>query len=594
MITGGYNPLFFLEKNMKLIWKYLMKYKKLFLLDFLSVFGFALVELGIPTIISDMIDHGIETKNTNYLYSHWLLMGVISVIGVSGVVLLGYCCSKISTNITRDIRNDVFEHAQQFSSAEMEKFGVSSMITRTNNDAYQIMLFLNTILRSALMTPVMICVSVMLILKISLNLSYVVLATIPIVILGVIIVAKVSEPISENQQSSIDRINQILRENITGIRVIRSLNKEKFEAKRFSKENDFYRKQSANLFKLMSCTEPSFFFLMNIATIIVYYLSCRYLNMNEITLGNVVAFVEYLFHVMMSVLIFCMVFMMYPRANVSAKRIMEVLETKPSIKNAKNANLLDTIKTLSFENVSFSYPNGEEAVLKNISFSCHAGQKISIIGSTGSGKSTLVKLMNRFYDVSRGSIQINHKDIKEYDLNSLRAQIGYVAQKAHMFKGTIRSNIGFGKSNATFEEIQHAASIAQASEFIMKRENQYEDEIAEDGTNISGGQKQRLSIARAILKKPSLYIYDDSFSALDFKTDATLRKALKPEVKNAIFFVVAQRISTILDSDIIIVLNEGEVVGIGTHRELMNNCKIYQEIAYSQLTQKELDAYEGK
>lgn len=579
---------------MKLIWKYLMKYKKWFLLDFISVFGFALVELGIPTIISDMIDHGIEMQNTSYLYSRWLLMAVISVIGVSGVILLGYCCAKISTNITRDIRNDVFEHSQTFSAAEMEKFGVSSMITRTNNDAYQIMLFLNTILRSALLTPVMICVSVLLILKISLKLSYVVLATIPIVILGVIIVAKVSEPISENQQNSIDHINQILRENITGIRVIRSFNKQEYEKKRFRKENDFYRKQSSNLFKLMSCTEPSFFFLMNIATILVYYLSCRYLDANAITLGNVVAFVEYLFHVMMSVLIFCMVFMLYPRANVSAKRIMEVLDTKPSIQNEKDCLQLDTIQTLTFKNVGFSYPNGEEAVLKNIDFSCHAGQKVAVIGSTGSGKSTLVKLINRFYDVSKGCIELNGVDIRKYSLESVRDQIGYVAQKAHMFKGSIRSNISFSKPDASLEEVNQAASIAQASEFILKRENGYEDEIAEDGTNISGGQKQRLSIARVILKKPSLYIYDDSFSALDFKTDAALRKALKPEVKNAIFFVVAQRISTIMDSDMILVLNEGQIVGCGTHVQLLKNCPVYQEIAHSQLTQKELDDYERK
>ena len=555
---------------MKLIWKYLMKYKKWFLLDFISVFGFALVELGIPTIISDMIDYGIETQDTTYLYSRFGLMAFISVIGVSGVVLLGYCCSKISTNITRDIRNDVFEHAQAFSAAEMEKFGVSSMITRTNNDAYQIMLFLNVILKSALLTPVMMCVSVMLILKISLELSYVVLATIPVVILGVIIVAKVSEPLSENQQKSIDHINQILRENITGIRVIRSFNKQEYEKKRFSNENDFYRDQSAKLFKLMSCTEPSFFFLMNIATVIVYYLSCTLLNSNAVTLGNVVAFVEYLFHVMMSVLIFCMVFMMYPRANVSAKRIMEVLDTKPSIVNDENSIQLDSIQTLSFKDVTFSYPNGEEAVLKNIDFSCHKGQKIAVIGSTGSGKSTLVKLMNRFYDVSRGSIEINGVDIRKYNLESLRTQIGYVAQKAHMFKGSIQSNICFGKPEASVEEMVHAATVAQASDFISTREHGYEDEIAEDGTNISGGQKQRLSIARVILKKPSLYIYDDSFSALDFKTDATLRKALKPEVKNAIFFVVAQRISTIMDSDMIIVLDEGQIIGMGTHVAL--NC----------------------
>ena len=287
-----------------------------------------------------------------------------------------------------------------------------------------------------------------------------------------------------------------------------------------------------------------------------------------------------------------MVFMMYPRANVSAKRIMEVLDTKPSIVNDENSIQLDSIQTLSFKDVTFSYPNGEEAVLKNIDFSCHKGQKIAVIGSTGSGKSTLVKLMNRFYDVSRGSIEINGVDIRKYNLESLRTQIGYVAQKAHMFKGSIQSNICFGKPEASVEEMVHAATVAQASDFISTREHGYEDEIAEDGTNISGGQKQRLSIARVILKKPSLYIYDDSFSALDFKTDATLRKALKPEVKNAIFFVVAQRISTIMDSDMIIVLDEGQIIGMGTHAQLLKDCSVYQEIAHSQLTQKELDDYE--
>ena len=575
---------------MKLIWKYLMKYKKWFLLDFISVFGFALVELGIPTIISDMIDHGIETQDTTYLYSRFGLMAFISVIGVSGVVLLGYCCSKISTNITRDIRNDVFEHAQAFSAAEMEKFGVSSMITRTNNDAYQIMLFLNVILKSALLTPVMMCVSVMLILKISLELSYVVLATIPVVILGVIIVAKVSEPLSENQQKSIDHINQILRENITGIRVIRSFNKQEYEKKRFSNENNFYRDQSAKLFKLMSCTEPSFFFLMNIATVIVYYLSCTLLNSNAVTLGNVVAFVEYLFHVMMSVLIFCMVFMMYPRANVSAKRIMEVLDTKPSIVNDENSIQLDSIQTLSFKDVTFSYPNGEEAVLKNIDFSCHKGQKIAVIGSTGSGKSTLINLVPRFYDVTSGSICVDGVDIRDVKQADLRSRIGYVPQKGMLLSGDIESNLLYSKKDANAKDIESALAISQSTEFVSKKPEGIHSEISQGGTNVSGGQRQRLSIARAIVRKPEIYIFDDSFSALDFKTDAKLREALAASCKEtkSTVLLVAQRISSILHADQIIVLDEGKMVGKGTHAELMESCDVYQQIASSQLTKEEL------
>lgn len=573
---------------MKLILKYLKKYKLLFLIDAISVFGFALVELGIPTLISRMIDQGVNTKDTSFLWSNWALMSIISIVGVCGTVILGYCSTRISTNVTRDIRNDVFEHAMTFSSAEMDKFGVSSMITRTNNDAYQIMLFLNVILRMALMTPVMMIVSIMLIVRISLPLSYIVLLTIPFILIGVFAVAKVSEPISENQQNSIDRINKILREHITGIRVIRSFNKEKNEEERFAKENRYYQRESSKLFKLMSCTEPTFFLLMNIAVMAVYFVSCSMLSAQTISIGDLIAFVEYIFHVMMSVLLFCMVFMMYPRANVSAKRIQAVLDTNSSIIEKENAYVCDLIESLTFDHVSFSYPDGEEAVLSDISFTCKKGEKIAVIGSTGSGKSSLVKLMTRLYDATKGQVLINGKDIKEYQLNSLRNQIGYVAQKAHLFKGSIKENISFGKPDATMDEIEEAAKIAQAKEFIEVRDHQYEDEISEDGTNVSGGQKQRLSIARAIIMDPSLYIYDDSFSALDFKTDATLREALKPKVKDAIFFVVAQRISTIMDADMILVLNDGKLVGKGTHKELMNTCKIYQEIALSQLSRKEL------
>ena len=573
---------------MKLILKYLKKYKLLFLIDAISVFGFALVELGIPTLISRMIDRGVNTKDTSFLWSNWALMSIISIVGVCGTVILGYCSTRISTNVTRDIRNDVFEHAMTFSSAEMDKFGVSSMITRTNNDAYQIMLFLNVILRMALMTPVMMIVSIMLIVRISLPLSYIVLLTIPFILIGVFAVAKVSEPISENQQNSIDHINKILREHITGIRVIRSFNKEKNEEERFAKENRYYQRESSKLFKLMSCTEPTFFLLMNIAVMAVYFVSCSMLSAQTISIGDLIAFVEYIFHVMMSVLLFCMVFMMYPRANVSAKRIQAVLDTNSSIIEKENAYVCDLIESLTFDHVSFSYPDGEEAVLSDISFTCKKGEKIAVIGSTGSGKSSLVKLMTRLYDATKGQVLINGKDIKEYQLNSLRNQIGYVAQKAHLFKGSIKENISFGKPDATMDEIEEAAKIAQAKEFIEVRDHQYEDEISEDGTNVSGGQKQRLSIARAIIMDPSLYIYDDSFSALDFKTDATLREALKPKVKDAIFFVVAQRISTIMDADMILVLNDGKLVGKGMHKELMNTCKIYQEIALSQLSRKEL------
>lgn len=575
---------------MKLMLKYLWKYKWWVFLDFLSAFGFALVELGIPTIISSMVDRGIERNDTNYLFVQWIMMVGISIAGVLGTVLLGYCCVKISTSITRDIRQDVFEKTQTFSAAEIEHFGVSSLITRTNNDAYQIMMFLNSILRMAMIAPIMIIVSLALVIRISLPLSWIVIATIPLILLGVIFVGKVSEPISSRQQALIDRINLILRENISGIRVIRAFCKEPFEQERFEHPNDQYRKESSRLFMLMSFTEPTFFFLMNIAMMTVYWVSCSLLQIHSITLGQLLAFVEYVFHVMMSVMIFCMVFMMYPRANVSAKRIQAIFDTDPSIKDKKDALTCKRIETLLFEHVSFAYSDGTQ-VLHDISFSCKAGQKVAVIGSTGAGKSTLVQLISRLYDVSQGQILINGHDIRDYSRHSLRRQMGYVAQKARLFQGTILSNVKFGKMDGSLEEVKANCDIAQASEFIFSKPKGFDDPVEEKGMNLSGGQRQRLSIARALMMDASLYLYDDSFSALDFKTDRALREALVPKVKNAIFFVVASRISSIMDADLILVLDHGHLVGKGNHEQLMKSCSIYQNIAYSQLSRKEWDEH---
>ncbi len=575
---------------MKLILRYLKRYKGLLVLNIIAIFGFALVELGIPTIVSDMIDHGVMNQDKAYLIRMGLIIAVIAVIGVCGTILLGFCCAKISTSVTRDIRGDVFVKVQSFSHHEMNQFGVSSLITRTNNDAFQIMMFLNIILRTALLTPIMVVISFALTIKASLDLSLIIASTIPIIVIGVIIVGKISGPISDRQQKSLDSINRIFRENLTGIRVIRSFNNDAYESSRFDKENSHFMKQSKNLFKLMSATEPVFFLLMNLAALAIYFTASIMIDKQTLMVGQLVAFMEYLFHAMFSVMLFCMVFMMYPRANISAKRIMAVLNTEAGIKNPQNPQDAPNVPkhSIVFDKVDFVYPDGDEAVLKNISFTANQGETVAFIGSTGSGKSTLIHLIPRFYDIASGKITIDGQDISTMDIHKLREKIGFVPQKANLFSGSIADNIRFGKPDATMEEVIHAARVAQAYDFIMEKPHQFDEHIVEGATNVSGGQKQRLSIARALVRKPEIYIYDDSFSALDFKTDAALRAALKPEVANAIVLIVAQRVSTIMDADKIVVLNEGKIAGIGTHRKLLKACPIYYEIAASQLSEEEL------
>ena len=577
---------------MKLILRYLKRYKGLFILNVCSVFGFALVELGIPTIISDMIDNGVMYGNTDYLLKMGLLITVISIIGVGGTILLGYCCAKISTSVTRDIRNDIFRKAQQFTAHEFNQFGISSMITRTNNDAFQIQMFVNVLLRTALMTPVMFIISFIMTARASLPLSGIIAATIPLIIFGVFIVAKISKPISEKQQRSLDTLNRISRENLSGIRVIRSFDNDGYEQERFNACNHDFTGYSKKLFKLMSLTSPIFFMLMNVAGLCIFYVASLLIADGNLQVGQLVAFMDYLFHAMFSIMLFCTVFMMYPRAEVSAKRITEVFTTKPLIQNPKQGVCQgNEAGSIVFDDVTFVYPDGEEPVLKHVSFAAQKGETIAFIGSTGSGKSTLINLIPRFYDVSEGQIRIDGVDVKDYDVFALRAKLGVIPQKAMLFSGTIKDNICFGKPDASEEEILHAIKVAQAYDFIMEKEHGLKEEISEGATNVSGGQKQRLSIARALIRRPDIYIFDDSFSALDFKTDATLRKELKKETRDAIVMVVAQRISSIMDADRIVVLNEGEVVGIGTHRELLKSCAIYHEIALSQLSEEEL-AYE--
>lgn len=572
------------------MWHYTMRYKKYLLLNFICVFGFILIELGLPTILARMIDVGIRNNDFGYVKQQGILMVVITVVGIIMNILLGYFGSRITTNIVADIRDDLFKKIQSYSHQEYETLGVASLITRTTNDAYQIMLFLQNILRIGFMTPMMFVVSLYMVMRTSVSLSYYVIGALPFLLLSVVAIAKFSEPLSKKQQKNLDKINSILRENLSGLRVIRAFVNEKFEEKRFAKVNDNYTKSSKSLFRLMAVAQPGFYFLFNIVMVLIIWSGAVQIDAGSLQVGDLIAFIEYIFHALFSFMLFASVFMMYPRAAVSAGRIQEALDASPSIKEDPNG--VSETKTkgyIEFKNVTFAYPgHSQEPVIRNVSFTASPGETVAFIGSTGSGKSTLIQLIPRFYDVSDGEILIDGVDVRDYRLSKLRDKIGFIPQKALLFTGTIADNLRYGKEDATQEEMERAAEIAQATDFISKKTDGYDELLSEGGANFSGGQKQRLAIARAIIRRPEIYIFDDSFSALDYQTDAKLRARLKKEMTESTVLIVAQRVGTIMHADKIIVLNEGEVVGIGTHRELLENCPIYYDIAASQLSKEEL------
>lgn len=571
------------------MWRYTMRYKKLLFADFICVFGFILIELGLPTILARMIDKGIIPRDMDYIYQQGIWMVVITISGVAMNILLGYFGARITTNIVRDIRDDLFEKIQTFSHSEYESIGVSSLITRTTNDAYQIMLFMGNILRLGFMTPVMFIASLYMVMRTSPSLGMYVLGALPFLLLAVVGIARLSEPLSKKQQKNLDGINGILRENLSGLRVIRAFVNEKFEESRFNKVNETYTKSSKSLFRLMAAAQPGFFFLFNIVMVLIIWSGTVQISHGDLEVGNLIAFIEYIFHALFSFMLFASVFMMYPRAAVSASRIQEALDMEPTIREEEGVTETATKGYLEFKNVTFAYPgHAESPVIRNVSFKASPGETVAFIGSTGSGKSTLIQLIPRFYDVSEGEILIDGVNVKEYKLSALRNKIGYIPQKALLFTGTIADNLRYGKEDATLEEMERAIDIAQATEFVSQKPQGYDEPLSEGGTNFSGGQKQRLAIARAIIRNPEIYIFDDSFSALDYQTDANLRARLKKETTESTVLIVAQRVGTIMHADRIVVLNEGDVVGIGTHRELLETCPIYYDIAASQLSEEEL------
>ena len=567
------------------IWSYLKRYPKWLILDFLGAVFFVIVNLGLPTVLARMIDQGINQGNEEKLYFWAVIMLVIIVLGTFGRIVLSYAASKLTTNMVKDMRNDVYAKLQEYSHHEYEQIGVSSLVTRITSDAFVLMQFAEQTLKLGVITPMMMLSSVLMIFLTSPSLAWIVAFSVPFLAVVVIYVAVKTRPLSEKQQKTLDKINQYVRENLMGLRVIRAFAREKFQEERFAEQNAIYADNSSRLFKLTGLTEPLFVQIIIAMIVAIVWFALDPLQQGSLQIGDLVAFIEYSFHALLSFLFLSSLFTMYPRTAVSSERLKEIMDMPISIDpNENGIRETETHGYLEFENVTFAYPGEtENPVLHNISFTAKPGETIAFIGSTGSGKSSLVQLIPRFYDVTLGKIKVDGVDVREYRLKSLRQKIGFIPQKALLFTGTIAENLRYGKEDASREELNQAADVAQAKDFIESREEGFGTHLAEGGSNLSGGQKQRLSIARAVIKEPDIYIFDDSFSALDYRTDAILRRRLKEVTQNATVLIVAQRVGTIMDADQIIVLDKGEIVGRGRHEELMATNDIYREIAESQL-----------
>ena len=576
---------------MQYIWRYLRKHPKLLFLDFLGAFFFVLVNLGLPTILARMVDEAILPHDVSRLYYWSVIMFLVILAGVAGRILLSYTASKLTTEMIREMRNDLYDKIQQFSHHEYEQIGISSLVTRITSDAFALMQFADQSLRLGMITPFMIASSMVMILVTSPSLAWLILLAVPPLAISIWFLARKSTPLSKQQQKTLDKINQYARENLSGLRVIRAFAREDFQEERFDEQNQSYTETSSRLFKLMGWANLLFVHILIWMIVAIVWFALEPIAQGSLQVGNLVAFVEYAFHALFSFMLFANLFMMYPRTAVSAARLQEVMDLPISIDpNPNGVTETETKGYLTFENVTFAYPGETESpVLHNISFEVKPGQTIAFIGSTGSGKSSLVQLIPRFYDVTLGKILVDGVDVRDYNLQALRQKIGFIPQKSLLFTGTIGENLRYGKWNASEGELEKASDISQAREFIHSRSERYEAFLEEGGSNLSGGQKQRLSIARAVVKRPDIYIFDDSFSALDYKTDAQLRKRLKEVTQEAAVLIVAQRVGTIMNADQIIVLNKGEIVGRGTHQELMASNEIYRDIANSQLKQASLD-----
>ncbi|WP_342576186.1 ABC transporter ATP-binding protein [Paenibacillus sp. FSL M8-0142] len=571
------------------LFRYMRPYRTAVLLVLLFTFFQCLSDLYLPTLMADIVDKGITLGNVPYI---WRVGGVMLLVASGGMVCAiaaSYLASKAASGFGRIVRGRVFSHVENFTLQEFDKIGTASLITRTTNDITQVQQVTIMILRMMAIAPMMCIGGIVMAISRDPGLTTVLLAVLPILALAIFLIAKQGIPLFKAIQVKIDTLSRVVRENLTGIRVIRSFNRAAHETVRFNDANEDLTATSIKVNKIMGAMMPVMMLVMNFATIAIVWFGAHRINDAHMKVGDLMAFLQYAMMIMFSLIMLSVMFVMIPRAQASAVRINEVLHMQPDIHDPKEPGKPGLQKAaVEFQDVTFFYPGAEEPAVSNLSFRTGPGEVTAIIGGTGSGKSTLISLIPRFYDVTSGRILVNGTDIREMRQEELRQRIGFVPQKALLFTGSIADNIRYGKEDATDEEIRHAAKVAQAADFIEAMEGAYDAEISQGGSNVSGGQKQRLSIARALVRQPEIYIFDDSFSALDFKTDAKLRAALREETGDATVLIVAQRVSTVMDADRIIVLDEGRIAGMGTHEELMNTSEVYREIVISQLSEEEI------
>ncbi len=553
-------------------------------------YAMVMANLWLPDKMSEIVNNGIIKQDMPAIWHNGLAMILVTAAGGLCSIIIGFLASRIATGMAQKLRMELFERVESFALADFNKFSTASLITRSTNDIQQIQMTSILLLRLALMAPIMAIGGLQKAIHNAPNLSWIIALAVSVLLVVIAVLFVIAVPRFKKLQTLVDKLNLVTRENLVGLKVIRAFHNEKIEQKKFQQANTELNKMNLFVNRLMMLLDPIMTLVMNFSSVAIVWFGAHLISSGNLQIGNMMAFLEYAMQVIISFLLLSMVFIMVPRAAVSVKRVGEVLDTLPSIVDPPSPQQLphDATGKIEFKDVTFTYPDADLPVLSNINFTAEPGQTTAFIGSTGSGKSTLINLIPRFYDVSAGQILLDGVDVRQLKLEDLYDQIGYVPQKGVLFSGTIASNIKYGNAKASQKLVEKSAKIAQAAEFINELKNGYKNEIAQGGSNVSGGQRQRLSIARAIAVEPNVYIFDDSFSALDFKTDAKLRLALAKETKHKTVLIVGQRINTIMNADKIIVLDEGKIVGQGTHQELMKNCQVYQEIAASQLSEDDL------
>ena len=563
-------------------------------LMFIILVGFTyamvMANLWLPDKMSEIVNNGIIKQDMPAIWHNGLAMIVVTAAGGLCSIVIGFLAARIATGMAQKLRTELFERVESFALADFNKFSTASLITRSTNDIQQIQMTSILLLRLALMAPIMPIGGLQKAIHNAPDLSWIIALAVSVLLVVIAVLFVIAVPRFKKLQTLVDKLNLVTRENLVGLKVIRAFHNEKIEQKKFQQANTELNKMNLFVNRLMMLLDPIMTLVMNFSSVAIVWFGAHLISSGNLQIGNMMAFLEYAMQVIISFLLLSMVFIMVPRAAVSVKRVGEVLDTLPSIVDPQSPQQLpdDATGKIEFKDVTFTYPDADLPVLSSINFTAEPGQTTAFIGSTGSGKSTLINLIPRFYDVSAGQILLDGVDIRQLKLEDLYDQIGYVPQKGVLFSGTIASNIKYGNAKASQKLVEKSAKIAQAAEFINELKNGYKNDIAQGGSNVSGGQRQRLSIARAIAVEPNVYIFDDSFSALDFKTDAKLRSALAKETKHKTVLIVGQRINTIMNADKIIVLDEGKIVGQGTHQELMKNCQVYQEIAASQLSEDDL------